>query len=340
MKVKLKPLTQQVIVITGATSGIGLATAKLAARRGAKVVLNSRNEGELQRIADELRNDGGDVSYCAADVADSLAMEAVADKAINDYGRIDTWINNAGVSIYGRLDEVPLEEKRRLFDVNFWGVVHGCRAALPHLKKTGGAIINIGSALSERVLPLQGMYCASKHAVKAYTDALRMELEKDKAPISVTLIKPAAIDTPYTLHARNHLEKVPTNPPPVYSAQVAADAILYCAEHPMRDIFVGGSAKLFSLLETIAPRLTDKYMERTMFKQQQTKQRANPLHKDALYSIVDREGDIEGAYSGHVMKSSVYTSAVLHPVRSAALAALAVAAATMAFYVFKPMRMT
>jgi short-subunit dehydrogenase len=335
-----RPLCNQVIVVTGATSGIGLATAQLAASRGAKVVLNSRNEGELQRIVDDLRNNGGQVTYCAADVADAKGMEAVADKALSEFGRIDTWINNAGVSIYGKLDEVPLEEKRRLFDVNFWGVVNGCRAAIPILKKSGGTIINIGSALSERVIPLQGIYAASKHAVKAYTDALRMELEKDRAPVTVTLIKPAAIDTPYPHHARNHMERVPKNPPPIYSAMVVADAILYCAEHSKRDIFVGGSAKFFSLLETFSPRLADKYMERMMFKQQQTNQLADPNHKDSLYNIIDHEGEVSGRYRGHVMKSSGYTSAALHPVRAAIIGGLAVAAATMAFYVFKPIRMT
>ena len=196
MSVKLRKLGEQVVVITGATSGIGLCTAREAARRGARVVIASRNEEELTRLAAEIEGAGGFALAVPTDVTDPRAMIRLRDAAMDKFGRIDTWVNNAGLSIYGKLHEVDLVEARRLFDVNFWGVVHGCHAAVGALRERGGAIINIGSVLSDRVIPIQGMCSASKHAVKGYTDALRMEVEMENLGISVTLIKPSAIDTP------------------------------------------------------------------------------------------------------------------------------------------------
>jgi short-subunit dehydrogenase len=192
MAIKLKPLKEQVIIITGASSGIGLATARAAAAKGAKVVLVSRNEEALAQIEQEIKAAGGEAIHVRADVGIKEQVQWIADTAMYHFGRIDTWVNDAGVSIYGRLEEVSEEDNRRLFDTNFWGVVNGSLAAVKCMRNTGGAIINIGSELSDLSIPLQGMYSASKHAVKGFTDALRIELEEDKAPISVTLIKPAA----------------------------------------------------------------------------------------------------------------------------------------------------
>jgi short-subunit dehydrogenase len=314
-----KPLARQVMVITGASSGIGLATAIKAAAGGARLVLVARDEAELANVEADLRARGGKAIHIAADVADADALERVAERAVEAFGRIDTWINNAGVSIYGKLTEATLAEKRRLFDVNFWGVIHGCRAALPHLRAAGGTIINLGSVVSERVIPLQGMYCASKHAVKAYTDALRMELEEEGAPIVVTLVKPASIDTPFTAHAANHMDVRPRLPGPVYAPEVVADAILDCATHPHRDVFVGGAARAFSLMETFAPRLADLYMERTMFAQQRTQE--PPSGHESLFAPNGDEGHARGGHRGHVARSSVYTRLALHPLATA-LAAL------------------
>ena len=188
MKPSLKPLDQQVMVITGASSGIGLATALAAAQQGARLVLAARSKDTLDEIVAGIREGGGDAVAVEADVADREQVERVAAAAIERFGRIDTWVNDAGVSIYGRLDEVSEEDSRRLFDTNFWGVVNGSLIALPHLKRQGGALINVGSEVSDAVVPLQGMYSASKHAVKGFTDALRIEIEKlDEAPVSITL---------------------------------------------------------------------------------------------------------------------------------------------------------
>src|SRR3954471_23444579 len=215
MRVSLKSLDEQVVVITGASSGIGLATALTAAERGAKVVLAARSEEPLQKAVDKITADGGEAIYVVADVGQPVDVERVADAAAARFGRIDTWINNAGGSIYGRLDEVREKDSRRLFDTNFWGVVNGSLVALPYLKQVGGALINVGSEVSDAVVPLQGMYSASKHAVKGFTDALRIEVEElDKAPLSITLIQPTAVDTPYPQHAKNYTDKEPKLPSP------------------------------------------------------------------------------------------------------------------------------
>src|SRR5687767_13865209 len=183
----LKSLTEQIVVITGATSGIGLVTARTAAKRGAKLVLNARSEASLRQLVDEITAGGGDAVSVAGDVGRERDVQLIAELALERYGGFDTWVNNAGVSIYGRLTEVSVDDMRKLFDTNVWGVVHGSRTAAAHLRQRGGAIVNVGSTLSDRAIPLQGIYCASKHAVKGFTDAFRMELEKDGAPISVSL---------------------------------------------------------------------------------------------------------------------------------------------------------
>ncbi len=312
MGVTLKQLGQQVIVITGASSGIGLVTAREAARRGAKVVLASRDEDDLSVAVDAIRAEGGRAEYVVADVADFDAVAAVAERAAAAFGGIDTWVNNAGVSIYGRVGDVPLADARRLFETNYWGVVHGSLVAVPYLKRRGGgALINVGSVLSDTAMPLQGHYSASKHAVKGFTDALRVELEHDGVPVSVTLVKPAAVDTPYPQHAGNQMGVEPTHQAPVYAPMVVARAILAAAEVPYRDIKVGGSAKLYTTLETFAPRIVDRMKRATAFSGQQTDR---PARDDAtLYAPRSGSGRERGRYSGHVMQSSAFTAAALNP---------------------------
>jgi len=173
MSVKLKPVSEQVIVITGASSGIGLATARAACEQGARVVLAARNGEALAKIEQELTAAGGQAAHVVCDVADRSAVERVARTAVQRFGGFDTWVNNAGVGLWARLEDVTEADARRLFDTNFWGLVHGCQVALPTLKARGGALINVGSELSDVAVPIQGIYVASKHAVKGYTDALR-----------------------------------------------------------------------------------------------------------------------------------------------------------------------
>jgi NAD(P)-dependent dehydrogenase (short-subunit alcohol dehydrogenase family) len=180
-----------------------------------------------------------------------------------------------------------------------------------------GAIVNVGSTLSDRAIPLQGSYCASKHAVKGFTDSLRMELEDEGTPVSVSLVKPSAIDTPYKDHAKNYLPVEPVNPPPVYAPETVAEAILHCAEHPVRDIFVGAGGKAISVVGQYAPRLTDKLMEATMFTMQQTQ---DPIDERIHTGLNAPSGELRerGGYNGHVAESSAYTKATLHPVLTGA----------------------
>lgn len=310
--VRLKKLDEQVIVLTGASSGIGLVTARMAARRGARLVLAARNEEALRRLADEINAAGGACVYVVADVGEFEDVRRVAAEAVRRFGGFDTWVNNAGVSIYGRVLDVPLEDHRRLFETNYWGLVHGTQVAAEHLRARGGALIQIGSVLSDRAIPLQGTYCATKHAVKGYTDALRMELEEEGAPVSVTLIKPAAIDTPYKEHALNLLPSEPENPPPVYAPETVAEAILHCAEHGGRDVYVGGGGKFLSLAGEYAPRLTDKVMEAAFFPLQQKDEPARTGRRDSLHAPAE-DGRERGGYEGHVAETSLYTQATMHP---------------------------
>jgi NAD(P)-dependent dehydrogenase (short-subunit alcohol dehydrogenase family) len=327
MKVTLRPLSEQVIVITGASSGIGLVTAKTAARAGAAVVLAARNAADLERAVAQIRAEGGRALAVKTDVADPAQVAELADTAINELGRIDTWVNNAAVSLYGRIMDVPLADFRRQMDVNYWGQVHGSRCAVQRMRRRGGALINVASALADRAVPLQGNYCAAKHALKAFTDTLRMELDADGVPICVTLVKPASIDTPFFDKARTYLGVEPRPIPPVYAPEVVARVILNAAQHPVREVVAGGAAATLSVAR-LAPRITDRYMTRTTFASQESTRPANG-RPDNLYAAVPADGGERGRHwSGHTRERSLYTTAVLHP-RRAGVLLVALAAALM-----------
>ncbi len=278
----LKPLADQVIVITGASSGIGLATARLAAQRGAKLVLGARSGDVLAKLVQEIRDAGGEAVHVVVDVSRSADLERLAATALGKFKRIDTWINNAGVSIYGRLTEVNEEDSRRLFDVNFWGVVNGSLIALRSFGPAGGALINIGSEVSDAVIPLQGMYSASKHAVKGFTDALRIEVQHvDKRPVSITLIQPTAVNTPYPQHARNYMANEPKLPDPKIEPEQVAEAILAAAVRPTRDVRVGLMAKINTSLFKLFPKVADVLAAKQHDRQQYDTAPADP--KGTLY---------------------------------------------------------
>jgi len=292
MQVDLKPLEQQVIVITGASSGIGLATAEAAAHRGARLVLVARSDDTLREICARIVADGGEAIHCVADVGDRDELAHAARAAIERFGRIDTWVNDAGVAIYGRLDQVSDEDNRRLFETNFWGVVYGSLIALPHLKAQGGALINVGSEVSDAVVPLQGMYSASKHAVKGFTDALRVEIEDvDEAPVSITLIQPTAVDTPYPQHAKNYMAEEPKLPTPMIDAREVADAILHAATQGGRDVKVGAMSKLNTTVARLAPGVGDKLSARQAKRQHYDQP---PSHPDGILYRPGHSGRIDG----------------------------------------------
>ena len=322
MAVKLKPLSEQVIVITGASSGIGLATAQLAAERGAKVVLCARSRDALAQAVDRIKQAGGEAAFAVADVGKREELEAVAAEAIDRFGRIDTWVNNAGVGIWGRIEEVAEADMRRLFETNFWGVVYGSEIALKHLKADGGALITVGSVVSDRAFPIQGIYSASKHAVKGFTDALRMELEEEGAPVSVTLIKPGSIGTPMPQHVKNYSEQEAKFPPPIYAPEEVAKSILHAAEHPVRDLFVGSAAKTGSAAGYRTPRLLDWISETFLVKAQFGPEPATPT--DNLHSG-QSEGQVRGDHQGSLIRPSAYSKATRHPGAAAAVAGLAAA---------------
>lgn len=313
MRVKLKPLAEQVILITGASSGIGRVTAKEAAKRGAKVVLVARDAAALEQIVREIEEAGGTGAYTIADVGDEAQVDAAARFAVERFGRVDTWVNDAGASVFGKVLEIPNDEHRRMFDTNYWGTVYGCRAAVPLLRDAGGALINVGSIASDMPAPIMGAYSATKHAIKAYVEVLRMELMQAGLPISVTLIKPAGIDTPIGQHTENHEPGEAQIPPPIYTPDLVADAILNAAEHPRREITVGGLAKLQVLFAQHFPWLYEWLA---------------PKAADALFSDPNRaqpkpsnlwQGRGGAERSGeHMAKPfSLYTKAAEHPAAAA-----------------------
>ncbi|RZA07909.1 MAG: SDR family NAD(P)-dependent oxidoreductase [Proteobacteria bacterium] len=312
---KLKPVKDQVIVITGASSGIGLATSMMAAKAGAKVVIASRNTSDLEEIATQIEEAGGEALAVTADVSRFDDVQKIKADALDKFGRIDTWVNNAAGAIYGPVLEHSIEESRQLMETNFWGVHYGCIAAVEAMGSTGGVIVNVGSEVSERAVAPQTMYSASKHAVKGYTEGLRTELMEKGIPVLLSLVRPAGIDTPFTQHAANRLEEgEPSLPAPVYHPNVAAQAILACAVTGKRDVYAGGASKLFSVLNHVIPGALDHLIAGPMAKQNRLGSETphDEAHEGLMKAPV-KEGDVRGGHKGHVNRFSLYTSASLHP---------------------------
>ena len=319
MAARLKSLSEQVMVITGASSGIGLATARRAAAGGARVVLAARNAEALDEAVVAIRNKGGQATALAIDVADSGAADELAARAVEAFGPIDTWVNDAAVALYARLEEVSLQEHRRVFDVGYFGLVQGSMAAVRHLKERGGALINLGSVLSNRAIPLQGPYCAMKAAVMQFTDALRMELEDEGSPMSVTLIKPSGIDTPYPEHARNKMGKPARLPQPLYDVELVAKAICFAAEHRRRDLVVGGGGIALTTVAPTLSRLSDIGMQ--WFGDELAQTTDIPPAPGASDNLFEprADGRTESNQQPFKRRTSLYLEAQMHPVATAAL---------------------
>ncbi|CAN7245020.1 SDR family oxidoreductase [Phenylobacterium sp. LjRoot164] len=322
MAVKLKPLADQVIVITGASSGIGLATARKAAKAGAAVVLAARNGEALRAICEDINAQGGRAHAVVADVGAPEDVDKIARAAIARFDRFDTWINDAGVGLYGELAETTAEDHERLFRTNYFGVVNGSLEAVKHFRENrrSGAVINVGSSLSDVAAPLMGAYSASKHAVKGFTDALRLEVLREKIPVSVTLIKPSSVSTPFADHARNMMDQPASVPPPRYAPEVVADAILHAAAHPIRDIAVGSGARPMAIGSAAAPILVDKMMARMM--PPMTRRRGDKPTRDSLHAH-----GVDGLTESEHLKGrrfSVYAEVQKRPGLTLGLGALAV----------------
>jgi NAD(P)-dependent dehydrogenase (short-subunit alcohol dehydrogenase family) len=310
VKIRLKPLRDQVVVVAGASSGIGRASALKLAGRGAKVVVAARSEEGLTSLVAEIIAQGGTAAYAVCDVADFAQVQQVADFAVRTYGRIDTWVNCAAVSVFATFEDTTPEEFRRLMEVNYLGQMHGALAALPHLRQAGqGAIIAISSVESIVSLPLHAAYSASKHAVEGAMDALRRDLIADGAPISVTSVKPATINTPFFTNSRNKMDVKPKGPPPLYSPSVVAACVVYAAEHPVRDLFAGGAGKQMALSQFLAPRFTDAAMGKATIRSESTRQPmpgGSPGNLDRASDDDRTDGDFRG-------RPSLYTFLQLHP---------------------------
>ena len=312
-----RPIHDQVVVVVGASQGIGRATALTLAERGARLVVAARNEEALGTLVAEIEAEGGVAEAVVADVADPEQVEAIAERAIARFGRIDTWINDAAVSAYGTVDQLTPREMARLVEVDLLGQMYGSKAALARMRPAGqGTIINVGSALSDRAVPLQSAYVASKHGVAGFSEALRLEVKRDTPDIDVVLILPSSIDTPLFAWARSRLGVMPMPVPPVYHPQVVADAIVHAAEHGGREIVVGGWGKFLTVAQRLSASLVDRWMllGDRMERQQRTDRPDD--RRDNLFSPSTGPGAVRGDFQGDVKPSSWYTTVFeLHPLR-------------------------
>lgn len=310
---KLKPIKQQVVVVMGASSGIGRLTALRFAARGAKVVVAARGERKLQALVDEIEQTGGTASAVVADVAEWEQVQRVADHAAETYGRLDTWVHVAAVVVYARFEDTSPREWQRVVDVNLNGQAYGALAALPHLKREGrGALIHVSSVMAKRSFPLASSYGASKQGINGMLESLRVELRDENVPVSVTNVLPASINTPLFNVARTKLGVKPKPASPVYQPDVVADAILYAAEHPVVEIYADGAARAMVLPQLVSPRLMDALVLRFGFRTQQT---MLPKSADAPANVFEPLPDarIQGDFDDHAARLSPYTWLATHP---------------------------
>ena len=285
---KMKPINEQVVVLMGASSGIGRSSALRFAEKGAKVVVSARGEEGLRSLVEEIRGKGGEAIYAVADVSDFEQVRAVADRAVDEYGRLDTWVHLASNAVFATFERTTPEEFRRVVDVTLMGQVYGAMAALPHLKREGrGTLIHISSIEAKRAMPFHSAYGAAKHGIDGFLEAMRVELKHEGWPIAVTQIMPGTINTPFFDKGRSKIGVKPVGMPPIYEPETVADVILYAAEHPERDLVAGGAAAAMILNQRLSPRLLDAiFSTRAGFSPQMTEESKSENDPDNLFGPI------------------------------------------------------
>jgi NAD(P)-dependent dehydrogenase (short-subunit alcohol dehydrogenase family) len=313
--VRLKPIENQVVVVMGASSGIGRETALRFARGGARVAVSARGEEGLLSLVDEIVAGGGEATALTAEVSEFDQVKAVAERTVERYGRLDTWVHLAAAGLFARFDQTRPEEFRRVVEVDLLGQVYGAMAALPHLKHQGrGALVHVSSVVAKRSVPLQSAYCASKHGIDGFLESLRVELAHEGwAGIGVTNVLPAAINTPFFTKARTRLGVKPKGFPPIYQPGVVADAILYSAEKAPREIVAGGAGKGMLITQRLSPRLMDALMLRGGFGSQMTDEPKSATDPDGLFAPMEGQDRPEGDFGGQATPRSYLTWLDTHP---------------------------
>lgn len=282
----------QVVVVTGASGGVGRAVAQAFGHRGAAVGLLARGQTGLEGAAEDVRAGGGKALEVPVDVADAAAVQAAADRVETELGAIDIWVNVAFTSVFAPFMQIDPEEFQRVTDVSYLGYVFGTRAALTHmLPRNRGAIVQVGSALAYRGIPLQTAYCGAKHAIQGFNEALRCELLHDKSGVSTTMVQLPAVNTPQFDWVRNKLAHKAQPVPPIYQPEVVARTVLYAADHPRRREYWCGETTAATLIaNAVAPGLLDRYLAKTGFQSQQTPERNAPGAAENLWEPVDGAG--------------------------------------------------
>ncbi|MBD1997579.1 SDR family NAD(P)-dependent oxidoreductase [Oculatella sp. FACHB-28] len=312
MTIKLKPIHDQVVVIFGASSGMGRATAKLLGAKGAKVVAAARGAEGLTSLKAEIEAEGG---TCVTQVADVSAFEQVkdvADLAVERFERIDTWVGVAGVWATASFEETKPEELYRIIQVNLFGQAHGLWAALPHLKRNiargepGGAIICFSSVLGQLGHPMTSAYCASKHGLNGMIDALRIELQQQNVPISLTTIMPFGTNTPIYDTGLSRIGFTPRPAPPIVQPEVVAEAVVYAAEHPVRQVYGSGIAKALVMVNQLVPELMDDFMAVNLTpEKQKSKKQIAASEPNGLYVPV-ADWRVHGDFDDESIERSPY----------------------------------
>jgi short-subunit dehydrogenase len=299
-------MSARTIVITGASAGVGRATARAFGERGCNVALLARGRDGLQGAAKEIEAGGGRPLVIEVDVADPAAVDDAADAVERGFGPFDVWVNNAMTSVFGEFAELSVEEFRRVTEVTYLGTVHGTMAALHRMiPRNRGVIVQVGSALAYRSIPLQAAYCGAKHAVKGFTDSVRCELLHRNSGVQITMVQLPGLNTPQFDICRAKMPRLPRPVPPLYQPEVAADAIVWASEHPRREVHVGGATTAAIFANKIVPGALDRYLARTNYDAQQREESADPSRPDDLFAPVPGDQGAHGPFDREAKRLSV-----------------------------------